>query len=272
MHSRSLSRVDLIAVLLFLVAGGAIAIGMAPRPKGPSPMTYANLRQIAEATSAYRADHQDYLPLVMSYSRGSTARPGTSLEGWCTWSFGGKNNSSFWGFRVFDVEAADRPLNPYVIPDEFFYAPAFPTRLPPNHPARLTAQAPMFRDPGDLTTHQRSWPNATPGVSAYDDVGTSYQANMAWFDQIPQGSFNTRFNEGTRRLAVGEGVDPGRFVWLSDEISAILLRNPNPRFRIINNYGDQNFVPMLFMDGHADYQRIIPGVYTTPTYTFSLEP
>ena len=71
---------------------------------------------------------------------------------------------------------------------------------------------------------------------------------------------------------MGEGVDPGRFVWLSDEISAILLRNPNPRFRIINNYGDQNFVPMLFMDGHADYQRIIPGVYTTPTYTFSLEP
>jgi hypothetical protein len=267
-----LSRCDVLAIGVMVALGGAIGIGMAPLPNGPSPTTYSNLRLIAQATSAYREDHQGYYPIVLSYTRGSTPRPGVTQEGWCTWSFGGKNNHSYWGFRAFDVEAADRPLNPYVIPDEFFAAPPIPMRMSGADPARARAQAPMFRDPGDLVTRQRNWPNETPGVTGYDDVGTSYQTNMEWWSQITQGSFEARFNEGTRLLAVGQGVHPSRFVYLSDQLSAILLNNFNTRLRIRNGYGDLNFVPLLFVDGHADYQRLVSSIRTTPTYTFRFEP
>ncbi|MGE3107578.1 MAG: hypothetical protein AB7G11_01215 [Phycisphaerales bacterium] len=265
------SRQDVGAAAVFLVIGGALLSAMAPTPNGPSPLTFSNLRTIGQGIAAYREDHAGYYPIVLTYSRGSTQQLGVSLEGWCTWQFGGKNNNGFWGFRVFDVEAADRPLNPYVVPDEFFAAPPFPTRMPASYPARATAQAPMFHDPGDLATHQRNWPSATSGISAYDDVGTSYHTNMDWWNSI-SGTFMARFAEGTRRLAVGEGVDPSRFVVVSDEFSAIITNTSNLRLQVVNGYGDRNFVPLLFVDGHATYERLSPAVRTTARYTFTFEP
>ncbi len=272
-RSQGFSRFDVLGIALILVVGGAILAGMTPRPNGPSPLTFTNLQLIGQATAAYRADHQGYFPLVLSYSRGSRQVAGASLEGWCGWQFGGKNNNAFWASRAFDVEAADRPLNPYIIPDEFFAAPPFPARMSPSDPARVRAQAPMFRDPGDIATHQRNWPQATSGVSSYDDVGTSYHTNMNWWGQLGSiPDFTQRFNEGTRRLAVGEGVNPSRFVWLSDEFSAIITNSTNARLRVLNGYGDQNFAPLLFVDGHVTYERLSPTLHTTPRYTFRFEP
>ncbi|MBC7772778.1 MAG: hypothetical protein H7210_09815 [Pyrinomonadaceae bacterium] len=271
--ARGFSLTDLAGVTAASVVAAAILLAMAPEPHGPLPITLNNLRVIGQATSGYQADHNNYLPMVLSYVRGSTPASGGGLEGWCTWSFGGKNNHGYWGGRAFDVEAADRPLNPYVIPDEYFYAPPRPTRLPNNHPARTHAQAPMFQDPGDIATHQRNWPAATPGVSAYNDIGTSYQTNASWWNQVPQNlPFVARFNEGTRRIAVGKGVQPSRFVWLSDEFSTLVLNNPNRRFRLTNGYGDVNYAPMLFMDGHVLYDRITPTIFSTSRYTFIFEP
>ena len=190
-----------------------------------------------------------------------------------TWSTGGKNNNSFWAGRPFDVEAADRPLNPYVIPDEFFYAPPSPARLPGNDPARMQAAAPMFQDPSDRASLQRNWPVPNTSISGYDDVGTSYHTNMAWWSQtgLPLPLVG-RFNEGARRIAVGEGAPPSRFVWHTDQYGDVLANMLNRNFTIINGYGDANFAPMLFLDGHVLYDHITPTILSTPRYTFRFEP
>lgn len=269
--SRGFSLTDLVATTTLGVVGAAVLIAMAPQPHGPLPLAMSNLRVIGQATLEYQADNNNYLPLALSYSRGTTAVPGVTLEGWCTWSFGGKNNHFYWANQAFDVEAADRPLNPYVIPDEYFYAPPLPIRLPINHPARTQAQAPMFQDPVDTTTHQRNFPNGTPGVSAYNDIGTSYQSNMVWWEQV-QGSFVNRFNEGVRRIAAGEGAQPSRFVWSTDEFSTLIINASSRNVRLVNGYGDVNFVPMLFLDGHVLYDHVTPTILSTSKYTFRFEP
>lgn len=272
-RNRGFARVDLAAVLVLVTIGAAIIAGLAPEPRGPHPMTYANLRTIGQASEAYRDDYQNYLPILLTYQRGTVARSGTSMEGWCNWVFGGKNNNGFWATRQFDVEAADRPLNPYVIPDEFFYAPPFPARLPAAHPSRATAQAPMFNDPGDLASYERNWPIPTKSINGYNDVGTSYLFNVAWWDQIPGGlPFQQRFLEGSRRIAAGEGVDPSRFVWLTTQVGDILSVHTSRSYRITNAYGDVNTEPLLFMDGHVSYERITPTVHSTSRYTFWFEP
>jgi len=270
---RGFTLTELVAGTALCIVGGAILLAMAPQPRGPLPMTFNNLRQIGQAASAFQADHMNRLPLVLSYTRGTVQASGVTLEGWCTWSFGGKNNHAFWANRAFDVEAADRPLNPYVIPDEFFYAPASPARLPANHPARTQALAPMFQDPSDIATHQRNWPQSTPGTTAYNDVGTSYQTNMMWWNQLPTSlPFVDRFNEGVRRIAVGQGASPSRFVWLSDELSGIINNSFSRTFAVTNPHGDVNFVPMLFVDGHVLYDHLVATIPRTSRYTFVFEP
>jgi hypothetical protein len=270
---RAFAHTDLLAVLFFLAVSATILLGLAPRPRGPGPVTFNNLRIIGQAAAAYRMDFDNYLPLVLSYGhRGTTPRPGNVLEGWCVWSFGGKNQDSHWGLQSFDIEAADRPLNPYVIPDEFFYAPSFPVALPANHPARTQAQAPMFQDPQDNRSYQRNWPTPTNTISGYNDVGTSYMFNMAWWEQFRTLQFVERFHEGTRRIAGEQGAHPSRFVWLTDQIGDILtFEQRNRSLRINNFYGDDNFAPMLFLDGHTSYEHITPTIQSTPRYTFWFE-
>ncbi|MEK6702560.1 MAG: hypothetical protein AABZ53_09870, partial [Planctomycetota bacterium] len=184
----------------------------------------ANLRALGVANAQYRHDNHDYLPFVgIGPSPRGVPVAGQQLSGWATWTFGGKNCNAFWFTRIngiFDVEAADRPLNRYVYPGFTYTAPPPPQRLPANSPARLNEQAKVYQDPADLVGHQQNWPNANPAsggrppLSCYDDIGTSYHMNMSWDDQLQSriSNFTARFNEGTRRLAVGQGVDPARFV------------------------------------------------------------
>lgn len=214
--------------------------------------------------------------MTLAYrQRGSGPLPGNQAAGWCTWSFGGKNNSAWWYTQsggVFDIEAADRPLNAYVLPDLPFYAPACPARLPANHPSRVMAQAEMFRDPGDNGSLQRDWPVPSEKITGYNDVGTSYLTNMAWWTQLGSiGNFQNRFDEGARRIAQERGANPSRFVWLTDHYGDALAQHPDPSFRIRNGHGDDNFAPLLFLDGHVAYEYIKPTVRTTTTYTLWFE-
>lgn len=278
MQRRGFSLTETAVVAGLAVAGAAVAgpiVGQVS-PEARRAISLRNMQIIGAAGGAYRLDNDGYLPI--EGLTGPRRGPGF-VNGWCNWSAGGKNNNGWWYTSIsanFDVEAADRPLNPYAAPGVEFYAPPAPARLPAADPARLTAQAPVFKDPSNPTTRQRRWPMTTPGISTYDDIGTSYLWNAAWWNQLAGiSSFEQRMNEGTRRIAREDGARPDRFVWFCDQTSDIVMNMSNPQFQMINDYGDVNKGVMLIMDGHAGYFTVYPGSTPaskiTPNYSVWFE-
>ena len=266
------TRTEVAAALSISAVLGSVGVTLAlADPSGRTERlieSLSNLRAIGAANAAYRADNTGYLPLEMTTSTRRPQRGNFGAGAWCTWNWGGKNCSSWWavdsGRSIFDVEAADRPLNAYLYPGYTFTAPTPPARLPANDPARLNQQARAFRDPADTVGRQRQWPNRnSPAISCYDDIGSSYVAQTAWWDQIdrrfPALSFVGKFNLGTSRLATDQGVDPARFVHFFDEIGDVVLFNPNPQFRTAGNLGGDNAGVSAFADGHATLVTFRPG-------------
>ena len=276
-----------IAIIALLIAILLPAIGKA-RKAAQQGVSLSNMKQIGVGTGGYATDNKGYWPITAAFKRGTKSTtpgfPSEGLEGWCTWSYGGKNCHSYWYGQAFDVEAADRPVNQYVVPDIQFTAPDYnppamnspAAWLPSNDIARVNQQALVFRDPSDKVTHQRAWPNPTPGISCYDDVGTSYQWNAKWWDQVENlpgfGTWLDRVNFGCDRIRLADSFVPSRFVWLHDETADIVVNNDNSSFRLKNGYDDFNKSVMLYMDGHAGYILISPGntpeCYNNDRYQF----
>lgn len=281
-HASGWSRSDVLATLATTTVLGVVGVSLAlADPSGRTERlleSLSNLRAIGAAMSEYRADNGGYLPLEMLAGR-RPAPGNANAAGYCSWQFGGKNCNGFWFNRTsgtFDVEAADRPLNSYLYPEFTFPAPPPPQRMSAGDAARARDQARVYRDSADLRGRQENWPNPNPSNhSDYDSVGTSYLANMLWFEQIRNGSFVQRYNEGTRRLAVDQGVDPDRFVHLFDSFGDVVIYGQGPNSQIVTNHGSSNEVVTLFADAHASLIPFIPGrsnrSFTNETYTVWFE-
>lgn len=255
----------------------------------------SNIRQINIGGGTYREDNKGFMPLALTVPRGNFPNPPwfanqNDVQGWCTWSYGGKDTSEYWfnaAGGAFDVEAADRLINPYIYPEVTYLAPAMPTRMPANDPNRATQKAQIHLDPSDIVSYQRSAsfstnPTPTP-LSSYEDVGTSYHFNVKWWDQIPntgvdsqgRNRFNKAFTFGCERLRVSDAFQPSRMVWLNDQYSDVIANNLSTQFKLKNGYGDRNKSVMGFMDGHAAYHTVFPGnstrSYSNQFYTFVFE-
>lgn len=253
-----------IAIIALLVSVLLPALKSA-RLQARKVVSLANIGQIGLAGRLYADDNRGYLPIVLSYPRGTDDVPAGSFPGWCTWSFGGKNCSTYWVGTNFDVEAADRPLNPYLYPNTEFYAPPPPQALPANAPSRQTDQAPVFRDPTDKFTRQRDWPNES-NISSYDDVGTSYHWSYRWYYSPPPGLAGPRriFDWGTRQMRTADSFLSSRFVWVYDQTADVVVNN-NQNF--VNGYGDVNKSVSGFLDGHGAYIKYEKGLPTGQDYT-----
>jgi prepilin-type N-terminal cleavage/methylation domain-containing protein len=255
-----------IAIIGLLVSLLLPALGKAKKA-ALMARSLSNIRQICVSAAAYQDDFKRKMPLTLAYTRGGTQVTGVTLEGWCTWSFGGKNCQASWGNQAFDVEAADRPLNPYITTD-IIEAPNFPQRMTPADPNRSVFELEVFKDPADKIGHQgNQWPaERTDGKSCYDDVGTSYQFNVKWWDQQALVSlpFVRRFNAGTAQMAIADAFSPSRFVWVHDEIADIVANATNPNFKVKNGYDDINKSVMGYMDGHAKYNQCFIGGWVPP--------
>ncbi len=270
-----------IAIMALLIAITLPALGAAKKAAWLT-LSLSNLRQINLAAGTYREEQRGYMPLTLCYTRGMA--PSTAYRyttGWCTWSFGGKDTSSWWynGYgNAFDVEAADRPLNPYVYPEITWEAPEAPTKMPASWPGRGKQEAAVFRDPSDTWTHQRGWPKMTQNVSSYEDVGTSYHFNVKWWKQPEittlryRKGFDAAFNFGVQRLRVSDAFVPSQMVWLHDQYADVVVNQASENYELINGYGTANKSVMAFMDGHVGYHPVFPGAsehsFRNEFYTF----
>lgn len=263
-----------------LVLGGLLAatlpLARAAQDESRQKVSQNNLRQILIARAAYGVDHAGQVPM-----RGARYSGG-QLSGWDTWHFGGKNCDLYWSTAnggLFDESAFSRPLNPYLMafdvpqPAGYLNAGSGATwnfiHGTPSIQQRAALQIPVFRSPGDRGTIQRNWPTPTVGVSAYNDVGTSYFANMKWWDQ-PGAPFNftQRFNEGVGRimLAVMQ-PPPSQFVWIHDQ-TGDRVPYGGPNLTVQGEFGGVNKSMLGFIDGRAEYVQLTAGAASGPGYNF----
>jgi prepilin-type N-terminal cleavage/methylation domain-containing protein len=293
--------IAIIALLIGLLLPAVSKIRLA----GYKVKSLANLKSIGLAAHLYQESYKGIMPCLPSAAgRGMMAEFSTtnptmrnSLNAYCTWTFGGKNTRGIWasGPSEFDIEAIDRPLNRFIT-DESIPGPASATvTYSSNAEDRLKFQLPYFLDPSDKVGHQyggvpaAGWPNnngpdPTTGIvpSCYDDVGTSYQFNIKWHDQLRlfvPGQGYAQFGQGgmkawyagLRRLRAASSFRTDKFAWLHDEYADIVVYSAANTGRR-NGYGDINKSNLLFLDAHASYLPVIPGTtvesFRNANYTF----
>ena len=284
MKRRGFTLIELlvvIAIIALLISILLPALGRA-RKAAQMAISMANMKQVTTATAGYQTSMQGYLPMTLTYTPryNRTTVASNTYQGYCTWSHVGKNNAGWWqsssAMRWADVEAEDRPLNPYVYPDLNFTTPDSTKALPATAPERTGLQMPALKDPSDKISHQRDWPNPNSEdrrqpdfSSSYNDVGTSYHWNAKWFDQPDVQTISDwaqRFRFGQLRMKLADSYNPSRFVWTHDQYPDIVVYEPptSKYARMINGYGDVNKSVMGFMDGHAAYHEFFPNGTTDP--------
>ena len=287
--------IAIIALLLAILLPSLCGARFAAR----KTVSLSNVRQITAGAMTYREDYKSYMPLVLAYPgryNPPLATPPPRANAWCTWTFGGKNCDAYWYTRsggAFDIEAADRPVNPYVYPDTPLFAPPAPQRLLQAAPERKSLQLDVFRRPFDVVSYQHgdfSSPNGPEEIAlnSYDDVGTSYHFQVKWFDQLDNrfpatptmSGFDRAFNFGCDRLRLTDAFQPSRMVWLNDQTADVVANNPNVQFKLPvpargSGCKDFNKSVMAFMDGHASYLYVQPGnlptSYQNERYSFVFE-
>ena len=267
-----------IAIIAVLIGILLPALGRA-RQAARVSLSLSNLRQIFMANTFYRTDNKDAIPMKMSYNGNG------NVGGWCTWSYGGKDTSVYWKGGVFEEPAYTRPLNQYAYPNAVLYVPTgyqVPPKFEEGVPQdgdRGKVEMPIFKSPGDLFTCQRKWPDPTFDISSYNDVGTSYHINMAWWyspelndeKKYPQWTPGVwpgtgRWKEGIRRFKIAESmIDTTKFVWIHDQTADLVA---NQSKSIMGEFGDLNKSVMAFYDGSGRYVLMEPNKLVTNNYSF----
>ncbi|MBY0111950.1 MAG: prepilin-type N-terminal cleavage/methylation domain-containing protein [Phycisphaerales bacterium] len=261
-----------IAIIALLIAIIVPGLDKA-RERGLQTAAMSGMHEVLLAGTAYQSDHHDLLPFTPTFRRGSTPGPDAGpFEGFCPWSFAGKNNDTWWSGKKFDVEAADRPLNPY-LGGVAFAAPRSPAIWQPADERR--GELPIVRVRGFEDSLQRAWPEATPGVACYDDVGTSFLLNWHWFDAFAINNPATTSTDPLAKLHAGLQKlrllhDPSRFVWTFDQSGDAAARTTDPKFVWNNAFDDDNRSIMGFADAHTSYVRTAATATATSEYTLVL--
>ena len=293
--------------LLVVIAIIAVLIGVLlpaiskSRKSARQTISLSNIRSIAQAGAVYQNDTNGQMPMQPTWSgHFGPPNPRTpdspALAGWCTWSSWGKTTSTWWlqNAQVFDIKANDRMLNKYLYPDlvDKPNTTGVPSYAQSTAAERTNLSMPVFKDPSDQIGHQQNWPNNNSlfqgrALSCYDDVGTSYQWQAKWWDQVmadPQlagvrSNWRLLFEAGMRRFRIADSFAPSRLVWLNDEWADITMNRPAGA-AVKNGYDDINKSVMGFMDAHAAYLPVITGggtptngdfnsieAYNNPKYT-----
>lgn len=246
-----------IAIIALLVAILLPSLGKA-RTAARLAQSMANIRAIVVANDTYRTDHKSSLPYMS-----------TAGKYGATWSFAGKECSPYWQTflgGIYDFPARTRPLNAYLYPE---------IRMDSTTTAasRLAIEIPVVKSPGDRATFQRNFPSPDKTISAYDDVGCSYQYNGRWFNQVVRPTI-AQWSPWSYKIsaAFGRACDSGqmataKFVLYHDQAADIVSNDPSGR-NWITEFGDRNKSVMAFLDSHVTYVEVIPNADFGPGYDF----
>lgn len=274
-----------IAIIALLIGLLLPALGKA-RKSARQVISLSNIRQIAAAGATYQTDQKGFLPLEPRTQFNPVTGQWEVMDSpgyWCTWSAFGKSSSPYWRGQyggVYDIRPENRPLNVYLYPEtgQKVSAP-----LPTNDASRVNNNLMAFKDPSDSISHQRigAWPrpisfNPTTDamygggiLSCFDDVGSSYQWQAKWTEQIdatnPGLPMSKHFDLGARRFKIADSFTPSRMCWINDEWVDITINQPSVSAQVRNGYDDINKGIMGFMDGHGAYVPLIPGGGTPST-------
>jgi type II secretory pathway pseudopilin PulG len=275
------TKVELVAVLVVLSLAVLLPGLMRERWNGDGlTQSLNNVRQLLSACAAYRMDNAKRVPM-----RGCAYSLGQITGGWDTWNFAGKNCNAFWQTSYggpFDESAYGRPLNAYLFHDPIPQPPGYVNTGSgatwtfndgtPTSAQRASLQIKVCRSPGDLQSHEQNWPLATPGITCYDDIGTSYMVSMNWWDEswLP-GDFTLRYNAGTEAIRhLGPKVTQP-FAWISDE-NGQLISQGSSNYVLPGQFGGDNMSVLGFLTGNAAYLHITAGAGAGNGYTFLLQP
>jgi type II secretory pathway pseudopilin PulG len=275
---RAFTAVELAVVIIVLAAVMLLLPAMMRQQWNASGLdgSLRNVKILLDATAQYRFANAERVPM-----RGCGYGLGHITGGWDTWNFAGKNCSQFWVGGAFDESAYSRFLNSY-LPHANIPVPSGYTNTgsgstwnfndgTPTAADRVSFQMKVCKSPGDVTTRQRNWPLATPGVSCYDDVGTSYLLNMKWWDQPGASDFTLHYNNGTDKIRLIGFNDQARpFAWLNDQTADIVANNSSA-FTMQGEFGGVNMSVLGFLTGDASYLQITPAAGTGAEYTFYLK-
>jgi len=195
----------------------------------------------------------------------------TTPTSWCSWSFGGWSgtNREHWEDEVggvWNIETADRPLSVYGIKGGTIARAE--DIAPPGEDPRLwpTEETPYYKCPSDRISAQWQWGDfgdLTERISAYNDVGTSYQLNFHWWDQTaddtPDGGcgsddpvcWSYRVGVAGVQLYLGQMQrNPSRFIGLMEDPADWGF---GAEIQQIGFHGRFSRHVCFYLDGHAAY-------------------
>lgn len=268
--------------LLVVIAIIALLISMllpslkAAREQAKAAKCLSNVRSISMSFVNY-FDEQKFFPIYVQRTDSGT--------GWCTWSWGGwgGRNRDYWEQRdsgIFYVPTEKRPLSVFMTAGTIEPENKGADGLWNTADDRVTPME-VFECPSDFGSAQGEYwaeygDRQQNEVTAYDDVGTSYQLSWLWWYQTyPQMNWEKKFEMGQRIWINASTRDSSRFMILYEDPADRAFhegadsrqQRRAPGMQVWGFHGKFSKHVAGFMDAHGEHLYIDTRHETGPDYT-----